>query len=525
MNVESLVLCEIGPMNRQARRSMTFQASSMLSLESFINGTRHGENTTPSAINKLAAGMLTYNPTPDASGTIENGWETSRFNFILKVNRSMAMAGNTQQIDYISGYTDMAINTASFTTKTPDLPPEMVFHITRVMTVNQTTTLDNFKKPVTKAHPVNMTDMLTGSFEAGGKNNELTARVQDAFLYSNTVRWLGTDAAPAADVADLAAAFGTDVTGNKRDPAVIGAPSPNAGAPGSDVLLTFATEPVKPAAGQSVLPSMYLKTAFETLSNVRASYEEGGYPGKTDRVGIYDEAVQNSAEPQLILNPTLNAIIKQTAGYGFEGSATWHELVSLFGTRIRDALDIIPRAQATKGTLDPDFEMGFTPQTSQSWDVVDYPTTYSNSLAVQLLGMMNYRLVDSFKFVADNHGRPEAGILPGQWAVGIKSLVPYVDGFDSNICAHQLRADMITNILPNVLGNDGNRVSFTGSVNLHRDGQLYCSVNDGIKYPYTIANFKPAAISPLISRNSDDIYRLATGLCNLVDAVTDKGNY
>ena len=525
MNVREILMVETAPYNNVHRRPIQFHADSMHSLEEFINTTRFGTATTPSAINKLAAGMLEQTAQPEGVSEIANGWGTRRFHFMMAAEESVALAPGSKRVHYVSGYTDYSVPLDTFTTRVQDLPNELQFFFTNVIIVLETTTVDMFGKQIVRAAPQDAIHLLTGAYDPMNNDVQFSTRVQDTLTYASTARWLGNGGMDnqfmdpsMQNVMQQFDPMYADVVNHstyrpQQEPVVRG----------MDAALCFATEKVKPASIDTNIPTIYLKKAFDSVGTVRQTFELGSHPGEANNEDVYVEASQYVREQPLVAHTMFNEIMRDE-GFSFNGSLSWGEMKRHFGEHIRDVLTLFPYVEARRGTS-ATTEFGWMPTDSQSWDVIDYPTIYCSSLASMMPAAMTYRMLESFRFIADNHGHPELGIMPGQWAVAVTDAVPFIKGYDCNRAAEQMRSDMIINILPSMLGNNPNAVMVSGAINLFLDSQFKISVDGSAPIPYTMPNINPSAYSPLLNRSQQEVYKLSIDLFNLVDAVTTKGNF
>lgn len=525
MNVREILMVETAPYNNVQRRPLRFHADSMRSIEDFINTTKFGTATTPSAINKLATGLLQQSAEPEGVSEIANGWGTRRFHFMMAVEESLALAPGTKRVHYISGYTDHSVSLDAFTTRAIDLPSELVFFFTNVIQVTETTTTDMFGKQIVRATPMDATNLLTGAYDPVNRNVQFSTRVQDTLTYASTARWVGQggfdnqfmDPAMQNVMQQFDPAYADVVNRTSY------APQPEPVFRGVEAAMCFATEKIKPASADTNIPTIYLRKAFDNVGAIRQTYESGSHPGSAENEDIYVEAAQAVREEPLVAHPVFGAIMRDE-GFAFSGSLSWADMKRMFGEHIRDVLTLFPYVEARRGTS-ATTEFGWMPTDSQSWDVIDYPTLYCSSLAAMMPAAMTYRMLESFRFIADNHGHPELGIMPGQWAVAVTDAVPFIKGYDCNRAAEQMRSDMITNILPSMLGNNPNAVMVSGAINLFLDSQFKISVDGSAPIPYTMPNINPSAYSPLLNRSQQEVYKLSVDLFNLVDAVTTKGNF
>ena len=437
---------------------------------------------TTSTLAKHAAMMMVPSGTPEGQIYVPNGWTTERIRFVMELECTTALG--TKYI-VVTGYTDYNDPTYS-----GQVDPAMRLFFNNVVTLRQTTRINDFGQPVYGRAVINTSQLLSV--------HDGVARFNDYDPVPSPKKTL----TPSAVLAQIEVTTSTIGRGIDMGSTFDG--RSNVGS-GSGITLSRRS---------NNLAGTYLAETFNVVKDTVNNFSSiTGGPIRPNESQIYSQAYGSaiSHEASVLDDPFFNLLITRTS-YGQRGSVSYGELMSVVPGI--DAIAVLARPAAVMQTSAP--SMYVDDNGLQHWHQSDIETQLASVLVSGVPALMADCLLGRVTFDATNRtltGLPEVVVKDISTLLGDNvehnQEIALVNAF-----THRLADEIVP-----VLSAGGER-DFMLSMAVDLAGDTYITIGIGgmAVVSYSAPSYCDNLYVPVVTH---DPHRLSM-LANDIHAITDR---
>lgn len=466
MRVLSFILIESGTYGDQFHRPFTTVTDgrggiTRNGVQRIAAATGNGANLTPAALAGTAGAVIRPDINANVPVVIDNGWDNTRFTFMLAVEHQ-EMAGSAT-IQYLTGYTDH--KGISQLTSKPNFDPNMRLYFNNSITTRRipvmTATGRGWEQRVVDAD-----QLLMGSYSPSIRNLEhVQHSLRPMDLFTNL---------------EVSGAY--------------------------DTRTTF-FEGIKKSKRSNGLAPTYLS---RSLSAMKAAVTDPTSNGVSHHE-MMGSAAGNAAEGTLAHDEFFSLMQSRTA-FGTDKSVTLKDLVSWDPNAMSD--------QVMHVTLRPKFQQARTSLTegfhdrgnSESWQGRDNETLFATILSSAVPAIMADLMLVKVAFTATNR------TVDGSWQIGIGGIRGFADGLDLSQHGQQFLTFLETRVLRDLTLNNLISVDLSCVIDLLYDSRMEISIDGAPHVAYCTPQFSDGLFSPVIAGN----YSAVTSLANDIEALSEN---
>lgn len=457
MQITRFILVETGTYNDMAIRPYQTNINDT-TLNAMTEATQGGRRLNASVLAGVAGSIIRPSSMAVGAVSIDNGWDTRRFRFLMEVEFTDFNGGTT--VEYVSGYTDHADTSL----QSQQLDPRMMLHINNVVKARRVTehTPMGLVQRTTVAEAA---QILTGNYnpQFGGVTNAAqTMRPEDVFG-SIGAQVLG------ADAFDLRNTF---AGGAKKSNRLNGA------------------------------ATTYLS---RIMTSHQTAMKQAGYAD--DPTVMADNAAGLAREGLIANDPFLSALQRHT---NFQGgtSVAYGQLCAM-----SPSLDNIAQVIMARGVQQVGWQNHLRGQ-SEHWTGTTNETVFATILAHSVPSIMMDLMLTQITISVTNRtldGSFQSQFLapPESFAQGM-DLSPYLDLFNRRFESEVLRDLTQNNMID---------ISLVLHVDVLGDTVIDIALMGGPETRYVVPSFCDALMAPVITNSAMNVQSLASDISALADAL------
>lgn len=459
-------------------------------VEKFNIATNGGVNIGKNALATVAADIITPSTAPSASLSIDEGWGTRRFTFVVEIrmpDTSLDSAGTSVVLTGYTNYTDVSMS--------GQFDPNMRLYFNSSNIVSELTTrLANGQ--ITKRRVLKDSSHLLGS-----------SVIQNINPYAQPNAMAQATGFPPPVMANggsqvywMTPKSVVDEMGNQQHQQSMY---------GSSTVLDYrrVSNPLDVIRSRrdNTVTSSYLSGILSSVSN-----ESGKALGTTDdELVALSEAAYSLQEMSNYSDPVITRLITMS-DFMVTGYVTWGQMCHIFpGLNERTLYTERKSAVLTSNVPTPDAN------TTEHWRGLNFETQIANSISQLVPALMTSCLIGnlSFTFTNDNPtASPEIQIFNGN---------ALIDGVVLSSLTNRFIHRFNNEVVPVITNQGRSIVTLLVHSNIGAETQINVSYENGPAIPFCAPTFCDAMYSPIItpfeftlSNISSDLYTLASMVSN-----------
>lgn len=457
-------------------------------VEKFNIATNGGVDIGKNALASVASDIITPCTAPSASLSIDEGWGTKRFTFMIEVrmpDTSLTGSGTSVVLTGYTNYTDMSFNN--------QFDPNMRLYFNSSSIVNELTTrLANGQ--VNKRRVLKDSSHLLGAsviqninpYQQPNAVAQMTHYPTPTYGTGNQVFWM----TPKSVV---------DEMGNQAH---------HQSMHGSSTVLDYrrVSNPLDVVRSRrdNAVTSSYLSGILSSVSN-----ESGKTLGTTDdELVALSEAAYSVKEMSTYSDPVITRMITMS-DFMVTGYITWGQMNHIF-PGLNDRTLYTERKSATLTANIPTPEAG----TTEHWRGLNFETQIANSISQLVPALMTSCLIGnlSFTFTNDNPSlSPEVQIFNGN---------ALIDGVVLSSLTNRFIHRFINEVVPIITNQSRSLVTLLVHSNIGAETQINVSYENGPTVPYCAPTFCDAMYSPIITPFENTLSNISSDLYTLANVIS-----
>lgn len=451
----------------------------------FSDVTESGKLLGKNSLSSIASEILTPSSAPTASLTIDEGWGTKRFTFVIELvspTSGTVFGGESIVLTGYTNYTDLTLIGKQF-----DPNMRMYFNSSSIVS-NLTQSLPNGQIQTRKV--LRDSSHLLGVGVISNIHAAPFIKQQNTGIIEDGTTWL----------------LPKHVIQEMQNQQTLSDPTW-----GSSTGLFDLRRRVNPAdmirsRRENAVTGKYLDKVLNTVVH---EYNSTTGIGEDDYRAL-SQAAYSANEMANYSDPAMSRLLTQT-GFLYNGYVTWGEFCSIF-----------PGAdeKTMYTTRDSGVSITATPPTDANnvsgWTGVDYETNIANAISQLVPAIMTTSLIGniSFAFTNDNLTmEPEVTIFNGN---------SMIDGLDMVSLGHNFTRRFINEIVPLITNQSRSIVSAIVHSNIGTETHISVSYDGGPAIPFCAPTFCDAMYTPIISPTDSAIANIASDLYNIATTVSNN---
>lgn len=487
ITIPQMILVQTGTYQEQALRPFNVQVTEQ-TVNQLQSITNNGLNLGVSAVQEIASDVVTPAANVEGIVNIEQGWNSRRFRFMMKVNETHPFIPNSTTQRIFFGYTDHC--DASINHLDPDMRIYFNSETTIAQTVRQTLQGPQAQAMIVGSNQIIAPVDLTSNADNTGMFSRPVShliRPEDVFSLGqsnltakrlNETGWFGSELTSVVDHRTLVGEGGSFKYSRRMD-----------------------TSPTRYLSGT-------LNAYQHAIKENDLSNSQGLDLASADKDILFGEASSSCRNTQIHSNAFL-ALLKERSGYTEKGHVTWRELNYLFPELLQ--------SQVTSVGMDNGQSIRKINHAGQSeyWTGAGSMAVATSLLAQTIPSIMMDNFFRAISFAVTNGMGPNKYVLEIH-PHGTKSLIdnldmrPYLIEFE-----RRLSVDILNSL------SRGNQIPFQISMSsdLSGDSVIDIALGNESTTRFIAPTFADSLNSPVITRNDALPGRISNDMLYLVEQV------
>lgn len=461
-------------------------------IDVFNEITDGGRNLTRNALSAIASDIITPASAPSASLTIEEGWGTRRFTFIIEIKAPETAYAGSAPSTVLTGYTNYCDVSCS-----NNFDPNMRLYF------NSSSIIDKVTTRLANGQTVERKVLKDSSHLLGA------GVIYNIHPYERQKERLATEFNPYPEYSSKTVYWMTPKH-------VVDEMSNQANASSyNGALLTFdrrrASNPLDVVRSRrdNAVTGSYLSGILSNVIN-----ESNNVIGTTDDELTSLSGAAFKLKELANYSDAVITLIINGSDYIRNGYITWREMCLLFPD-LNDKTLYTPRTTASLSANVPVPDS----TTVEHWRGTNYETTIANSLAQLVPALMTSSLIGnlSFTFTNDNLTmEPELIIFNGN---------ALIDGLDLYMLTNKFTHRFISEVVPIITNQNRSVVSLMVHSNIGAETHINVSYEHGATIPFCAPTFCDAMYSPIVTPFENNLTEISSDLYNLANVVSNQQLY
>ncbi|MBE0438173.1 MAG: hypothetical protein IBX57_00205 [Gammaproteobacteria bacterium] len=468
--VTKAIFVETGTYNDMASRPYATNINPG-AVDYFKEVTQGGSNFSAASIAGAASSFLNPLAQPVGFVGITNGWDISRFRFMLEITIHSNLGPPQRKI--LQGYTSHA-----GISNNQHIDPNMMLHFNNVITLRDSV-YDTPHGRNIQTTVVESNHLITGNADFGAGNVTHAMRPQDLFC-SMTVNQLGFD----------------DIV---------------------DTRTTFTDSPIKKSRRSNGSPTHYLS------NSLKAYVQSHSAPDLIDSLGgaeVHNTSMGLVQENSVAADTFFQTLIDKTSSFQEGGTITYGEMMYVHPELDHVGIFIPAKAVNKMPTMsgNPMREAHQRGQT-ENWNTATLETVWAASLSQSIPSIMLDLMITRIGFTATNrttNGQTDIRIFDSQTFADGLDLKPYIEWFNTRL-VHEVINNLVT----------ANNIDYelTALVDVLGETRLTISVAGEHPVDYAAPSFADALFTPVLTQDQQHLRNVAHDLESLATHIRPEVHY